>query len=471
MQNATGFTVSLPHDIDTSKPQFFGGPGSIAIITANGLDGKPQVISSILQLMPVDYILHKNDSLEISCGDVVFTETRKRRTLDDKTEFYVSPGISMVFDLSSQDWSFKLRYQTNLYYILKDLRFMQSLMEGKWITFNGENAARFKPRSKKLKEHLEPLPFLNELEDLCSEFGVDPRLFMIADLPNAVLQALRDICACMFHEGQFENKQGIPLRHTLELGDSKLHLIWCFDEEIAKWLPRSFFDSSKHTYGAVLNDRDEDEPLPEPVTPFEFFAKNELGAVLNLNSEMLVEAYQRIPSERSKTLASSTILKLITAADSTPNRRQELLDMAAKLNNWILKVEPSNHSNEINKYQIKKRQDELSSYDRQRLEEMWRSAEQKAYDETSLSIEIATSILLGKTGGIGYLLDTMDDADREFFKSLPIFYLYENRDHPYVVGKPNNDDEWVKVEKSIEDEWNQNIIRLKEGKPIPIKSN
>lgn len=471
IQNATGFAVSLPYDIDPSKPQIFGGPGSIAIITASGMNGKSQVINGILQVLPSDYVLHENEDLEISCSDVTFNKTRKRRTLDDKTEFYVSPGISMVFDPSSKHFSFGLRYQTYLYYILKDLRFMQSLKEGKWITFNGENAARFDPSSKKLKEHLEPLPFLNELEDLCAEFGVDPKLFKIADLPNAVSQALWDICTCMFHGGRFENKQEIPLRHTLELGESKLQLIWHFDEESKKWLPSSFFDSSKHIYAAILDDHDKDKHLPEPVTPYEFFSKDDLGTVLNLNPEMLVESYQRIPGDRGKDLAHSTVLKLIASADSTLNRRHELLAMAATLNNWILEVEPSVHSHEINKYQIKKRMGELSDEDLQRIKEMWQSAEQKDYGDTSLSIEIATSILLGKTDGIGYLLDKMDDADQESFKSLPLFYLHENHGNPYILGEPNNEAEWMKVKENIEQEYCQNITRLKEGRSTAINSN
>ena len=186
---------------------------------------------------------------------------------------------------------------------------------------------------------------------------------------------------------------------------------------------------------------------------------------------MLVESYQRIPGDRGKDLAHSTVLKLIASADSTLNRRHELLAMAATLNNWILEVEPSVHSHEINKYQIKKRMGELSDEDLQRIKEMWQSAEQKDYGDTSLSIEIATSILLGKTDGIGYLLDKMDDADQESFKSLPLFYLHENHGNPYILGEPNNEAEWMKVKENIEQEYCQNITRLKEGRSTAINSN
>lgn len=466
INNAERLTVTTPQRVDYSRPQLLGGPGSSAIISVNGPDGESQVIDTILQITPEDYGLTLNNSLAISCGDVVFNETRRRKRRDDRVEIFVSPGISFVIK-PNRECSFHLRFQTRLYYVAKDVSFLHNLALGYPIRFNGTDTLTFSGDTTGLERYTSTRGYLSDLERLCERFGIDPKLFPVADLPHQTVDALENLVLHQFYGARIDLQSEVPMRHVIDLSGQALQLVWTNWRGV--WEVHSLFDWQRMTIGAVLNDS-EISDRPDQITAYELFSAAELSSILNLNPAQIVEAYRNIGSKRAVDLASGTVAKLITAADATPQRRREFLSMAAQLNGWVSENEPENVYIVLNGLQISYRLGELGRSDVETLENIWHSAQMKQLGEDSLVVEIAAGILLDNLDGVNYLLAQMPREERERFEKSPIMHLFELHG-AYVLGEPNNDDEWGRIEDEIQKEYANEIALYRLGKPTESSQN
>ncbi|WP_296145984.1 hypothetical protein [uncultured Corynebacterium sp.] len=468
MENLDQIKVTLPYEFDLSKPQLFGGPGSSALLESIDHSQETRFIDAILQVTPASYTLSTLTNLSISCGGVEFVSCRRRRTNASTFEFYISPGIRLTFGPEGQKEA-RLRFQTSLYDSIKDQRFLAGVSKGDWILANGERWLLLDHPNKAIEEFTKPLPYLEDVERLCETFGVDPRLFKVGDLPHEQLESIKRVVLCLFYDAEFKNAQGIPLRQSLKVNGDVIELLWIFEEGNEKWVPVSFFDSSKFWCRAPLNDSEisDGEPVQELVTPFEFFSAEELTRVLNLNPELLVNSYRRIESHRAREFARATLSKLIRAADLRENRRREFLTMALELCRWLRKDSPSDCLLFLDEMQIKKRLGDLTTEDLQSLNQLWKDAGQRTSDEDALQIEAASSILLGKPGGAEYLLGKMEEQARATFESQPISFLRAQAS--YEIGMPNNQSEWGKVENEINQENYKRIAHLYNGKSVDLE--
>lgn len=467
MKSAEGLTVVTPREVDYTRPQLIGGPGSSAIISVVQAGGEEQVINTILQVTPEEYGLIRNDNLVVSCGDVQFDDTRRRKRTDGRVEFYLSPGISFVLDRDRR-CTFHLRFQRTLHYVYKDVNFVTALAKGKEVRFNGVETLKFGDATSKFETFVRTSGYLQDLERLCQHFDIDSRLLPVADLPKSTIDRLRTLAANVFGGAEVNINSSIPARDSIDLLGKKIQLIW--DDTGGDLKAHSFFDSSRMSLAASLNDHETDEPVAERVTAFEFFTGSDLATILNLNPGLAVEGYRRIGGDRSAELASFTVLKLLSAADQTFERRRELLEIAKGLNAWVSSVLSDDIFAKLNELQVKYRLGELDDSDANLLDRTWRAAKNLQFGQNSLAVELETSILLRKFEGVNYLLNQMDSEDRNGYVKSPIMFLYE-RQEPYEVGEPSNARDWQRVEHEIESEQFKELALYRLGKPTGYGQN
>lgn len=468
MQNIDGLTVTTPNGVDYSRPQLLGGPGSSAIITANKTDGRDQVIETILQITPEEYGLVRNDELSVSCGGVEFRDTRRRRLPNGQVEFYVSPGISFVLG-TDRKCKFNLKFQPDLYHAAKDLAFVENLVAGETIRFNGVDSLRVDAKSTALKEYLSARPFLDDMKMLCAYFAIDPVLFPVANLGESSVEELRSLSLHIRGNAEIDFDSAKPRRRSIDLAGSQLQLMWVKTE--SGWRVRSFFDAENVRLCAVINDSDPESAHHEPVTAFEFFSASELGAIVNLNPDQLLTGYRWIGGERASELASATVFKLLRAADETPHRRRELLGMAQKLNDWILEREPENVFVDLNGLQVRKRLGTLDQDDLQRIENYRKAARSFEFGDDSLFVEAASNVLAGQFDGVRYVLAQMGKEERESFERSTLIYLYEIESNTYELDPAGISDDWRRVEDQIERKVIENVVRYRLGQPTDYDQN
>lgn len=463
IEQAEGFTITVPSDIDWSVPQLFGGPSSSAIITVEGPNDQTQVVEAILDIIPEDYQLHRNEKLTVSCGGVEFTDTRKRRVSSKEWDLFVSPGVCLRFG-EGNTADVTARTQKKLFYARKDLLFLDALNRGEWLTIDGHRAAKFK-RHRSLSEFIKPLGYLSDLEELFCYFNVNPKIVDVADLDVETVRRLERLVNRLFRGATVSFEEDGPIREVVDLHDNQLQIVWCQESSDDGWIPISFFDSSRLRYAAFITEtKNADEP-PSPVSPFEFFSADDLGRVLNLEPDCLIDGYTRLPEEIKCYLANMTVLKLIQAADRTPFRRSELLSLALELNRWVQQEEGATDVHLLNQFQIQSRLGTLSDPDKRVLEKI-RERSRKYTGNEHLEVEAASAILLGRFDGASYLMEEMNRAERERFESWPIHFLYENRDRTYDLDSTESSPDWLSVERRLEDENINRVSLYSLGLPL-----
>ncbi|SES35100.1 hypothetical protein [Corynebacterium cystitidis] len=473
LKELTGMSLTVLREVDMSKRQVFGAPGSSDIVTVRTPSGHDQAIDTVLYFVPEDYLLHDIEGLEVSCGDITFHRIRRRKLNDREVEVFFSPGLSFVFGLESDpetgDRDVKVNFHTQrrLYYALQDLRFLKNMASGSVIEFDSSPALRYQPRGN--ADDLGMLRALRPFEDMekiCYEFGVDTKLFDVTSLSQSqsALEALENLAHLLLYKGDVRVNETDNRRQDIDIGGLKIRLVWRLDEEKNTWRVKSLFDSDSLDYRMAPVDENGEIGEPQMVTPFEVLCDRNslevegvseaeaLSRTLNLNPEGVTSAYESVGEENRSTYENATVLNLIKAADMQVERRKELLDMAQRLNDWILAHDPIEGVSVINRAQIKYRLGSLSEGDTTELEEIWMGAQNGEYGQMSLGVEAATSILLGYHDGVDYTLRKMPKEDRETFRDFPIYFLYENKGTDYHVGEPNNDDEWQALEKKHQDE-------------------
>lgn len=466
MKSAEGLTVVTPGEVDYTRPQLFGGPGSSAIISVVQAGGEEQVINTILQVTPEEYGLMRNENLVVSCGDVEFDDTRKRKK-DGRVEFYLSPGISFELDRDGK-CTFHLRFQRMLYYVHKDVKFLSALAKGESVRFNGIETLKFGGDTSKFGTYIRTSTYLKDLERLCQHFDIDSRLFPVADLPKSTIDRLRTLAANVLSGAEVKINSSIPARDSVDLLGKKIQLVW--DDAGGDLQAHSFFDLSRMSLAASLSDHETDEPVAERVTAFEFFTDSDLAVILNLNPGLAVEGYRRIGGDRAAELAGFTVLKLLSAADKTFERRRELLEIAKDLNAWVSSVLSDDIFVKLNELQVAYRLGELDDTDADLLERTWWAAKNLQFGQNSLAVELETSILLRKFEGVNYLLDQMDFEDRSGYLKSPIMFLYELQE-PYEVGEPSNARDWLRIEREIEEEQIKELALYRLGRPTVYGQN
>ena len=456
IEKAAGFTVTTVSPVDWSQPQYFGGPTSSAIISTQGPENQSQVIDAILKVAPESYQLHRNENLVIECGGVKFNDTRKRKISDKKWELYVSPGISMRFS-GEKSVDVTLRRRNILFFVLQDLRFLQGLTNGEWITINDARLGRFKTQDTKLKVFLKDLVFLSDLEKILNHFNVDTKAVSISRLQQETMRSLDRLAQFIIYDRPFPSQEAGPLRERIHFSENRLELVWYDEDSNGTLAPYSLFDSSKLRYSAPLETQQNEKQQIGNISAFEFFNAEELSRILNLNPSSITHAYESIDEPRSSSLANMTVLKLIKAADITPPRRTEFLKMAAALNNWILHQSGPNEAQLLNKFQIKFRLSSLNDDDINVLEKIRQESRHQDSDGEQLAYEVAAAILLKMHDGVEYLMSNMPPQDIKQFKEWPIYYLHEHRAEPYVLDSTSDTEGWSSVEQRLEQ---QTIERL-----------
>lgn len=457
---AEGLTIASSKAIDFTYPQLLGGPNSSAIISVKGPEGTEQVIDSILQVIPQDYGLERNDGLTVSCGSVQFDDTRKRKISGGRVQFYISPGISLVLDRKHQ-FRFTFRYQSKLHDVRKDLAFIEALLRGNFVSFDGVDTLKLESDPEPLRRITSTRPFLDDLDRICSHFEVDPRIFTVVDLSPSTYPALKTVVDHITGRRKFDSNSTHPLRQTIEIGGRNLELIWW--KNGSEWDVHGLFDPS-HSLIAGSNTDKRDSSNFEPVTPYEFFSATQIANTLNLNRKFLLGAYRRIGGDRGLDLASGTVFKLLSAADQTLDRRSEFLDMAEELNDWILSENPDDMVVWLNGMQIRRRRGTLTNDDLARINEVWCQAERKDYGEDSILIELAANVLLRRADGVSYLLSQIDDELRERLEKSPLMFLHRLEDRPYEISVVSNVDDWQRIEQDIEREMLTEVEKYRMGR-------
>src|SRR5699024_2495857 len=163
------------------------------------------------------------------------------------------------------------------------------------------------------------------------------------------------------------------------------------------------------------------------VTPYDGIVADEyFPYTLNLRLDEMVDYYRHISQyAEMKNLATETVLRLIKGSDQVPERRDEFLDAAMVLNDWV------GEGNEdirqapflVNKLQIVVRRRALTSEERVLLRNLKHLGD--PIEPASGTTAYGCSVLLGDKEEADFLLKRLEPQMQTRIREWPIWTLHD----------------------------------------------
>lgn len=326
---------------------------------------------------------------------------------------------------------FTLGSQTNLVARLKDLEFVRAVAETGGFTLGGQfveldRASELEPATRK------EFGTLIRLQDTLAALGARASLIEMDKVTSAELRAFDYLHRVLFEDEPLIDPFRQMGRVRQRIGGWALELMVVPGSGGRDWDVMGLKKAGEKFAFASGVGEDDEKAL---VTPYELLDREAAERSINLELGSIREAYDKLaPFDYATELVINAALKLLGAADTVPERREELLGAAESLVDWALEKDEAHPVGLVNRMQIKARRAPLADADRTLL----RKLRSEAADEDgvdALALRACCSVLLGEVEECNYLVDLMSAKQRENFQSWPIFSLLPRIDE---VNQPTS---------------------------------
>lgn len=367
-------------------------------------------------LLPLPYIGEEVE-MNVSAGDVTFTQGFLKRVDSTTVEMKLSEGVTLTLEKhenNSVSGGISMVPQAHLLGRLRDLGFCAALEEGLPLRLGTTEVAIVDPPSERQLKSL--LESLRKLHRVLEHLGANLELVMLDDITSKQNDALLGLYQVLFEGASMPMEYREPIRITQPVGNWALELM-VTPEGDDEWKLQSLTQAA--TVGQIAATAGDERFL---VTAYEVVADEAIARTLNLDLNHVCEAYERIGAlPNTPELATDTVLNFVRASDSEPRRSLEFLAAAGDLNNWILQSYPRTHIAVLNQMQIKARGVGLTDEDRGVIRGVRRAAMRVGDEEIELAVGCA--VLLNEPEEVRELLADLNVERRERFRAWPIARL------------------------------------------------
>ena len=379
-----------------------------------------------MKLYPAAYVERGTD-LVIRSGEFTFRNPSVKRIEENFSEFKLSDGLNLHIpdDMSVSGGKINLSLRNSVGGRHQDIGFFIACIDTGAYSVN-RSVSRFDATGLEaggeLRAHFE---YLDRICTLFRALEVDPFLVEFSEISEHRSEQLGGLYQAIVERKEFDEKLEKPGRILQPLGKWFLELICVQDKDSGAWRYYSLF-SPELARQFLIMEAGEGSPESRVVriTPYEAIEEKRFPFTLNLNLERVVDAYaQIIDHPETSTRANYMVLRLINAADKVEQRREEFLDAADRLNEWLIEREGELPHHAINRWQNLERRGELSDQHRAAIRALRRSA---AASEINLPQQAAfcCSVLLSDIEEANDSLAALSDEERESIQSWPIWSLY-----------------------------------------------
>ena len=160
------------------------------------------------------------------------------------------------------------------------------------------------------------------------------------------------------------------------------------------------------------------------VSPISLLSYADLSIVDNIDYEKILPTYIALSKDNSEIykLANNDLLKLLLAYDRTDGKKQELLDAATTIAQWLVNSEQitENFTNKLNLFQCVKRHRQLTEIE---LDELCGIAEEcKTEDGKAAALLLSDNMNAAKRH-----YHNLNKETRDLFDSLPIYHFMDKK--------------------------------------------
>jgi hypothetical protein len=428
-ERASSLTVHTASDLDFNIPVTLTPGMSDFALVLNTTDGLSLPLAGELRIFPPDYMKRKLD-LQIRSGKIAYDGAVVQRIDEELFEAVISEGLTLSIRITpgGQSTNVTVTLEPTLVDRLKAIEFYFALLDTQVIEINGKPSPIEITRSDETGELREHLNSLRALKELFDHLGVDARLINVDEIDAKQTRQLNVIHRAFVQNEEISDASAETSRVVQPVGQWRLMFLVSPGSAPDKW---QFIDPFAIDFRQQFRWSSEDEMGDEaiPVTAYDVVDGEHLATVLNMRLDSIVGAYEAISDFPSTYgVANQRVVALIGAADASSARKDELLDAATHLNDWLIEEEGDEPQHLINRWQIASRRGGLSAEQRSEIRGLKREFAKRSGMERADQFELACAILLGDDEEVEDLFQQLPEERRQQMQSWPIWELRNRTD-------------------------------------------
>lgn len=419
-QEIQSFTIHSDHALELDGPVVLD-PGiddiSVVLHTTGGMqlpvDGK-------ILIQPESYT-PRFVNQPVTCGGTSYSGATVRQTSADTWEVKLSAGLTLTLN-PPNGMKVDVTLERTLADRLKALDFFLAVRDAQNVQF-GDSLLSFNVAPSELDpDLLAHVTTLRALTELCDRLGINTGLVDLQGVNEVQLRALDSLYRALILGEEVTANLETPGLTLQNLGNRSVLVLVLPGTQPGRV---RVLDPFSPEAGGLFWAGSDDERLRDPVqvTAYETIDQERLPNILNLRLDTVVDAYAAI-AEFLPTLqiANAFVLELITGADRDEERREEFLDAADRLNDWLFERQGGEPPDHVNRWQIAARRDQLTPEQRSEIRRFKREITRSTRDDQDL-YEIACALLLGLHEEADELIKELPAERLEKFQSWPIWKL------------------------------------------------
>lgn len=430
LERSTEITISSTRDLDFTEPVIISARTGDFVVEVKTPEGLVVPLGGEIQIFPASYS-ETAFAATVRCGPSAYTTATTRQVGPDKFELKLSDGLTLTHTFEDgrlQYCSASLQLVPNLLERIRDIDFFLAMADGSPLYLD-DNELVSENISKGNHEDLEAVRArLGRLVRLLVFLHVDCRLIDVDAIDEYQRKQLGYLDGALFkgHRVKAEDTEATAALVSSEIGQWRLYMLLLPHPDGAGGVAVDPFDPANRDRFRLYRTDESGNPVEANATVYDMLDREEFPLVLNLNLGSIVDAYELIAAEPSANwLANRTMLRLTHAADDCKPRRDEFLNAADALNEWIASREEPSARTTLNRYQIKARRPcGLTEDDRTAIRAVRRTL-LRSDTEDAIMGEAGCAILLGETEELSDCLARLPQETQDELRGYPIWSLRE----------------------------------------------
>lgn len=397
-------------------------------VEAVTLEGVVVPVPGVLEILPASYTERTLD-VTVRCGGVVYRDATIRQVDVEHHELRLSEALTLRLKVSGgrfETASVSVGLADNLAQRARDIEFFLALSAEKCFMLD-ESSFPFSFTDRGNHDELRQIKArVDSLIAFLDLLHIDASLIQLSEVTDdqlAQLDYLRKLWSSEDDTTTADQKMRTGSLH-LELGRWWVALVALPNETSGDYVVLDPFNPTNREKFRLYRTDEGGEPTLADATIYETVPRDELHRILNLNLSVIADAYQSISdAPTAHWLANQTVLRLLHTADNCPDRREEFLGAAERLNAWLEEVEGATTPARLNQYQIKaRRPGGLSPADKTAIRALRREI-LTSPSRWSTVHEAGCAILLEDADELDDCLSRLNTEQQEELEGYPIWAL------------------------------------------------
>ena len=362
----------------------------------------------------IEMVVHETNVAISAKGKHYYDKVKVERHRDDSVVIYMGKSFRYVVNKPDQV-TFKYDLKGNLDEQIQTIEFLLDVIDDKGLYINGTKCA-IEPTTEELSQFNRTgaenkLKYLRLIKDALNILGVKEslNLDMVTDKQEEYIKMLIN-CLLYGKRAGFTEKGEIPPLGTITIGNLRIMLLFR-EKQDGRYEVNDFF---RYKVDCKL-----DQEGDYDTTQFCMLTADDYLNTANIDLEVVEHEFMEHRNEGHYERMTFSILEMIKAYDRD-NKRSNILDMAIRLNKWLVAQDGSNPIYVINLFQCYKRIRNLTDEELKTLSKLLES------DRNDEGSKAAIYILLDSKKIAEMHIANLKDDEKASFMEFPIYSLFKN---------------------------------------------